>query len=76
MKGPLAIATSHPVGLRRLTYTSKDFTRTYPEVKLDIRFVDSEACYEMLSRGKIELDIITLPPDRQPTIYYSEKLWY
>ncbi len=75
VKGPLSIATSHHIGLRRLPDILKAFTRKFPEVKLDIRFVDSEASYEMLNRGEIELGIITLSPDSQPNIY-SEKLWH
>lgn len=74
VKGPLSIATSHHIGLRRLPNILKTFTNAYPEVKLDIRFVDSEASYEMLSRGEIELGIITLSPDNQPNVH-SEKLW-
>lgn len=75
VKGPLSIATSHHIGLRRLPGILKTFTRAFPEVKLDIRFVDSEASYEMLSRGEIELGIITLSPEKQPSIH-SEKLWH
>ncbi|KEI71974.1 LysR family transcriptional regulator [Endozoicomonas elysicola] len=75
VKGPLSIATSHHIGLRRLPGILKNFTRAFPEVKLDIRFVDSEASYEMLSRGEIELGIITLSPENQPAIH-SEKLWH
>ncbi|MFK0569945.1 LysR family transcriptional regulator [Endozoicomonas sp.] len=75
VKGPLSIATSHHIGLRRLPNILKTFTNTFPEVKLDIRFVDSEASYEMLIRGEIELGIITLSPEIQPNIQ-SKKLWH
>ncbi|WP_257293410.1 LysR family transcriptional regulator [Endozoicomonas sp. YOMI1] len=75
VKGPLSIATSHHIGLRRLPGILKTFTKNYPDVKLDIRFVDSEASYEMLSRGEIELGIITLAPNNPPNIY-AETLWH
>lgn len=74
IKGPLAIATSHHIGLRRLPEILKAFSRQYPEVKLDIRFVDSEASYEMLNRGEIELAVITLSPRSKPNVQ-SELLW-
>ena len=75
IKGPLSIATSHHIGLRRLPDILKTFTKRYPEVKLDIRFVDSEASYDMLHRGEIELGVITLSPVNQPNLL-SEKLWH
>ncbi len=75
VKGTLSIATSHHIGLRRLPNILQAFTRQYPEVRLDIRFVDSEASYEMLNRGEIELGIITLSPQQMPNIH-AHKLWH
>ncbi|WP_067520862.1 LysR family transcriptional regulator [Endozoicomonas ascidiicola] len=75
IKGPLSIATSHHIGLRRLPEILKTYTNQYPDVKLDIRFVDSEASYEMLNRGEIELGVITLSPTKQPNLL-PKKLWH
>ena len=73
-KGPLHIATSHHIGLRRLPDILKHFSKEYPEIDLDIRFVDSEASYEMLIRGEIELGVITLSPE-SPQYIESRKIW-
>ena len=74
IKGPLSLATSHHIGLRRLPDILKTFARTYPDVTLDIRFVDSEAAYELLHRGEVELGIITLAPGN-PENVLSRQLW-
>ncbi|OED41277.1 LysR family transcriptional regulator [Endozoicomonas sp. (ex Bugula neritina AB1)] len=74
IKGPLTIATSHHIGLHRLPTVLKAFSSRYPNVDLDIRFVDSEASYEMLSRGEVELGVITLSPET-PSHVISEKIW-
>ncbi|WP_252176119.1 LysR family transcriptional regulator [Endozoicomonas sp. 4G] len=75
VKGPLAMATSHHIGLRRLPGILREYSRRYPEVKLDIRFVDSEVAYDMLSRGEIELGIVTLSPDN-PDRFQSHRVWH
>ncbi|MGI9275812.1 MAG: LysR family transcriptional regulator [Endozoicomonas sp.] len=72
--GPLSMATSHHIGLRRLPDILKEFARTYPEVTLDIHFVDSEAAYTMLQRGEIELGVITLAP-QDPQNFISKTIW-
>ena len=74
IKGPLSLATSHHIGLRRLPDILKDFARTYPDVTLDIKFVDSEAAYELLHRGEVELGLITLAP-ANPDNILARKLW-
>ncbi|WP_422133398.1 LysR family transcriptional regulator [Endozoicomonas sp. ALD040] len=74
VKGTLAIATSHHIGLRRLPDILREYSRRYPDVKLDIRFVDSEVAYEMLSRGEIEFGIVTLSPDN-PDRFESRLVW-
>lgn len=59
--GHLKIATSHHIGLHRLPPVLRAFTTRYPDVDLDIRFMDSEeACHSVL-RGEVELAIATLP---------------
>jgi DNA-binding transcriptional LysR family regulator len=59
--GRLSIGTSHHIGLHRLPPVLKRFTQGFPEVDLDIHFMDSEvACHEVVA-GKLELGIVTLP---------------
>ena len=60
--GTLRFGTSHHIGLHRLPPALKQFTRRYPKVRLDIRFMDSEAACHAVEQGELELGIVTLPP--------------
>lgn len=62
IRGTLCFATSHHIGLHRLPPTLKRYTLAYPQVRLDIRFMDSEAACVAVERGDLELGIVTLPP--------------
>ena len=66
--GRLAIGTSHHIGLHRLPSVLKAFTLTYPEVDLDIQFMDSEVACEGVLAGKLELGIVTLPTTPLPKL--------
>lgn len=61
VKGELKIGTSHHIGLRRLPAVLKSFIKRYPDVDLDIRFMDSEDACHAVERGDLELAIVTLP---------------
>jgi DNA-binding transcriptional LysR family regulator len=61
VKGRLRIGTSHHIGLHRLPPYLKDFTQRYREVELDLHFMDSETACMMVSRGDLELAVVTLP---------------
>lgn len=60
--GRLSLATSHHIGLHRLPPLLRSFTQAYPEVNLDIRFLDSEIAYDEVLHGRAELAVITLAP--------------
>jgi DNA-binding transcriptional LysR family regulator len=60
--GELRLATSHHIGLHRLPEPLKRFHSAYPQVRLDLRFMDSEQACNEVARGEIELAIVTLPP--------------
>jgi len=64
VSGRLPIAASHHIGLHRLPPVLKSFSRQYPEVKMDISFLDSEQAYRRLIHGDIELAVVTLSLDR------------
>ena len=72
--GQLSLATSHHIGLHRLPPILREFTRSYPEVQLDIRFLDSEVAYEQVLQGRCELAIITLSPHTAPPLA-AHLLW-
>ena len=67
ISGRLTLATSHHIGLHRLPPLLRAFTRSHPEVALDIQFLDSEVAYEEVLHGRAELAVITLAPEtREP----------
>ena len=72
--GRLSIGTSHHIGLHRLPPVLRQFTRRYPQVELDLRFMDSEAACRAVLAGQLELGIVTLPPDAPPELD-SELVW-
>jgi DNA-binding transcriptional LysR family regulator len=74
VRGRLVMGTSHHIGLHRLPGPLKRFTDTFPEVELDIRFMDSEAACRAVETGDLELAIVTLPPD-QPANLQLEAIW-
>ena len=52
----------------------KTFTQRYPDVRLDIRFEDSEAAHELVRRADSELAVVTLDPQGDAELDY-EILW-
>lgn len=66
--GRLVMGTSHHIGLHRLPTPLKRYTEHYPQVELDIRFMDSEAACRAVETGDLELAIVTLPPDPPPNL--------
>lgn len=62
VQGRLSMATSHHIGLHRLPPVLRRYTADYPDVALDIDFLDSEVAYEKVLHGEIELAVITLAP--------------
>jgi DNA-binding transcriptional LysR family regulator len=72
--GTLRFATSHHIGLHRLPPVLKQFVRRYPQVRLDIRFMDSEQACHAVELGELELAIVTLPPSPAPVLQVK-KVW-
>ena len=68
VQGTLRFATSHHIGLHRLPPVLKQFVRRYPQVRLDIRFMDSEEACHAVELGELELAVITLPPAASPVL--------
>ena len=59
--GSLSFATSHHIGLHRLPGTLRDFKIRYPQVDLDLHFMDSEDACDAIANNELELAIVTLP---------------
>jgi len=61
VSGQLKFGTSHHIGLHRLPPVLRQYTKQYPDVELDIQFMDSEQAAALILKGNIELALITLP---------------
>lgn len=61
--GQLSLATSHHIGLWRLPQVLRKFSQRYPDVSLDLHFMDSEVAHEQIVQGNLELGVITLAPN-------------
>jgi len=61
ISGDLSLVTSHHIGLRRLPKILKQFAENYPEVRLDLAFMDSENACHKIEQGNYELGVVTLP---------------
>ena len=68
ISGPLQLATSHHIGLHRLPPVLRDYSRRYPDVELDIRFMESEAACTAVAAGELELAVVTLPESETPPL--------
>lgn len=68
VRGRLSVATSHHIGLHRLPPVLRQFTRQYPNVQLDLRFMDSEAACRVVIRGELEVAVVTLPAEESPEL--------
>jgi DNA-binding transcriptional LysR family regulator len=60
--GTLRLATSHHIGLHRLPPILSYYSKAFPQVHIDIDFMDSEQAYDLIAQGKAELAIVTLSP--------------
>ncbi|MBL4606516.1 MAG: LysR family transcriptional regulator [Pseudomonadales bacterium] len=74
VEGVLAIGTSHHVGLHRLPPYLKSYSRKFPLVKLNIKFMESEEIYEQVIQGRLELGIVTLP-ENPNSLLQTKSLW-
>lgn len=74
VSGPLTIVTNHHIGLWRLPELLKGFAGSYPEVRLDLRFTDSEPAHQLVLDGAVEVGVVTLAPN-PPARLISMPLW-
>lgn len=72
--GKLRLAISHHIGLHRLPPVLKQFAQDYPEVTIDVDFMDSEKAYEGILQGRFEVAVITLAPEAHPKIE-AKTIW-
>ncbi|MBI3545557.1 MAG: LysR family transcriptional regulator, partial [Gammaproteobacteria bacterium] len=74
ISGELLLATSHHVGLHRLPGPLKKFHERYTQVRLNLRFMDSEKACMAVAKGDLELAVVTLPPAKLASLR-MQKIW-
>ena len=75
VQGRLKIGTSHHIGLHHLAEPLKNFAQQFPQVTLDVHFVDSEQAHEQVLAGELELAFLTLPPHGDDRLNYHT-VWH
>jgi DNA-binding transcriptional LysR family regulator len=70
IRGKLKIGTSHHIGLHHLPQHLRHYVQQYPDVTLDVHFVDSEQAHEQVISGDLELAFLTLPPEGHDRLNY------
>lgn len=74
IRGHLKLVTSHHIGLHRLPQILREYTEQYPQVDVDIRFLDSAEAFVAVQRGDFDLGIIT-EVEGQDTLVRSQTIW-
>ncbi len=74
ISGTLSLASSNHIGIHRLPNTLRQFNQSYPQVKLNLSFGESETAYDGVVKGHLELALITLAPMPDPVIC-AQKVW-
>jgi len=64
--GELRIVASHHFGLHRMPQILKDFSQQYPDVELQLNFVDSESAYPLLKDNDADIAFVTIPEAFKP----------
>jgi len=72
--GRLRVGTSHHIGLHRLPPVLRRYTASYPEVELDLHFMDSEEACRAVLHGDLELGVVTLPLE-PPAELQTRLIW-
>lgn len=75
VSGRLSVGTSHHIGLHRLPPVLKRYVLDFPEVDLDLHFMDSEEACEAVLAGRLELGVVTLPLQPLPRLE-SAVIWH
>lgn len=60
VEGELSLLASHHIGLHHLPGWLRRFRRDYPQVALNVQFMESDAAYEQLPKRHTELTFVTL----------------
>ena len=72
--GSVSMATSHHIGLHRLPPVLRAYTAEYPEVDLDLHFLDSEQACTLIEHNQMDLAVVTLPFVQSSALEFH-KVW-
>ncbi|MDY6815163.1 MAG: LysR family transcriptional regulator [Pseudomonadota bacterium] len=66
VEGELHIIASHHIGLHHLPSWLRRFKKEYPQVDLNLQFMESDAAYEQMNKRHAELTFVTLSDSMDP----------
>lgn len=68
--GSVSMATSHHIGLHRLPPILRAYTAQYPEVNLDLSFMDSEQACQLIEHNDLDMAVVTLPFEESARLHF------
>lgn len=71
--GELRIIASHHIGLHHLPNWLRRFTSNYPEVRLNLQFMESEAAFVQMGKRNAELAFVTLSDSMESHLMVYEQ---
>ena len=69
VEGELQIIASHHIGLHHLPNWLRRFKREYPQVSINLQFMESDAAYEQMRKRNAELAFVTLSDSMEPSFH-------
>lgn len=67
IEGELQIIASHHIGLHHLPNWLRRFSKEYPQVLINLQFMESDAAYEQMRKRNAELAFVTLSDSMAPS---------
>lgn len=74
--GRLHLATTHHIGQWRLSAPLTVFTQQFPDVHLDMSFLDSDVAYQQVQASELDLALVTFAPGRAPAELVHQAVWH
>lgn len=69
LEGELQIIASHHIGLHHLPKWLRRFKREYPQITINLQFMESDAAYEQMRKRNAELAFVTLSDSMLPSFH-------
>ncbi|HWK54057.1 MAG TPA: LysR family transcriptional regulator [Hyphomicrobiales bacterium] len=75
VQGTLRLVTSHHIGLHRLPAVLRDYKRRYPQVRLQLRFMNSQEAHRAVVHGDADLGVTTEEEPHDDNLV-GEAIWH